>query len=107
MGNSLAKQRRRSQNRRQGDLVLRVFVGSFIIVLVAIVTAILFSQNAEISRIKSKHQELVAERDRLAIVNADLEQLQSMMDTNEYWESVARSQLGMVRPHEIVINIED
>lgn len=107
MGNSLAKQRRRSQNRRQGDLLLRVFVGLFIIVLVAIVTGILLSQNAEVARIKSKHQELINERNRLAIVNADLEQLQAMMDTNEYWESVARSQLGMARPHEIIINIED
>ncbi|HHT44365.1 MAG TPA: hypothetical protein GXZ89_02560 [Fastidiosipila sp.] len=95
------------QTKRQGGLLARVLIGSFLIILTAIVIVIGFEQRAELARIEERRLELVAERDRLAAIDADLQHLQSIMDTDDYWEHIARSELGMARPHEIIIRVDD
>lgn len=107
MTGSRAKSRIASQNRRQGGLLMRVLIGSFLIVLVTFVIMISVTQNAEMARIRDRKAELEAERDRLRTIDADLQHLQSIIDTDAYWEHVARNQLGMARPNEIIIRIDD
>lgn len=102
-----AGQVRLRQTKRQGGLLARVLVGSFLIILVAIVLVVGLEQRAELSRIEERRMELVAERDRLAAIDADLQHLQSIMNTDQYWEHIARNELGMARPHEIIINVDD
>lgn len=107
MTNARAAQRLSRQNARQGGLLMRVLIGSFLVVLVTIVIMIVFTQNAEMTRLAEKRAALEAERDRLSVIDADLRHLQSIMDTDAYWEHVARNQLGMARPHEFIIRLDD
>ena len=102
-----ARQMEAHQSRRQGRMLVRVLIGSFLIILTAMVIVISISQNAELARLADRKAELLAERERLAVIDADLKHLQSMSDTDAYWEHVARNQLGMARPQEIIIRIDD
>jgi cell division protein FtsB len=83
-------------------LTRMIFSGGLIIVL-AVCFTIFVSQEQESERLLRKHEELAAEKAELEAINFELEQLLSIEGTPEYIERVARDNLGMVAPEDIII----
>lgn len=83
-------------------LMRMVFAGALIIIL-AVCFTIFVSQERENSRLQRKHEELQAIKAELEAQKYELEQLLSIAGTPEYIERIARDNLGMVAPEDIII----
>ncbi len=83
-------------------LTRMVFVGALIIIL-AICFTIFVSQEQESRRLQRKHEELQTIKAGLEAQKYELEQLLSIAGTPEYIERIARDNLGMVAPEDIII----
>jgi len=79
-----------------------VFAGALIIIL-AICFTIFVSQEQESRRLQRKHEELQTIKAGLEAQKYELEQLLSIAGTPEYIERIARDNLGMVAPEDIII----
>jgi cell division protein FtsL len=83
-------------------LTRMVFAGALIIIL-AICFTIFVSQEQESRRLQRKHEELQTIKAGLEAQKYELEQLLSIAGTPEYIERIARDNLGMVAPEDIII----
>lgn len=83
-------------------LFLRILIGLIVVFAVASGFAIYFDQEAQLKRINDKNSDLQSRLDQVFAEQGELKELQDMVDTKEYIERVARDQLGMVKPNEIV-----
>ena len=83
-------------------LFFRILIGLIVVFAVASGFAIYFDQENQLSRIQGKNAELQTQLDQVYAEQGELKELQDMVDTEEYIERVARDQLGMVKPNEIV-----
>lgn len=81
---------------------IRITIGLVIVLALASAVAIYFEQESQLERIRSRELTLASELSEAKAEKADLEELQSIVDTDEYIERIARDKLGMVRPNEIV-----
>ena len=85
-----------------GRIFVRIMVGLLIVLALATAIAMFFKQESQMARIKARETELsvlLAEADADL---AELRELQGLVDTDAYIERVARDQLGMIRPNEII-----
>lgn len=69
---------------------------------IASAVAIYFEQENQIERIRLRNEALASELVEAQADQAELHELQNLIDTDEYIERVARDQLGMVKPDEII-----
>lgn len=83
-------------------LFLRILIGLIVVFAVASGFAIYFDQENQLNRIKGRNTDLQTQLDQVYAEQGELRELQDMVDTKEYIERVARDQLGMVKPNEIV-----
>jgi cell division protein FtsB len=104
VGRAAAK--RDEQNKSTRSVMVRIVFLSLLIVLAATVFVLYLQQQSELERLAKKKELLEAERDKLARVNADLTHLDAISGTPAYWERLARDQLGMVRPDDLVIIVD-
>ena len=81
---------------------IRITIGLVIVLALASAVAIYFEQESQLERIRSRELTLASELSEAKAEKADLEELQNIVDTDEYIERIARDKLGMVRPNEIV-----
>ena len=85
-----------------GRILVRILVGLLVVLALASAIAMVFRQENQMIRIRAREaelSELMAEADADL---AELRELQGLVDTDAYVERIARDQLGMVRPNEII-----
>ncbi len=92
------------RKRNSRSIVPRIIVGLVMVIAVASAVAIYFDQEEQFSRIRSEQAYLVAELDKAKALNESLLDLEAVAGTDAYVEWVARNQLGMVRPDEIILS---
>jgi cell division protein FtsB len=85
-----------------GRILMRILVGLLLVFALASATAIYFKQEAQFLRIRQREAILADAFSEASAALAELRELQSIVDTDAYIERVARDQLGMVRPNEVV-----
>lgn len=85
-----------------GRILIRIIIGLFLVFALASAIAIFFDQENQMKRIRQKEDSLAGELNEVNADLAELRELQNLADSDAYIERVARDQLGMVRPNEIV-----
>ena len=83
-------------------ILVRIIIGMLLVLVMASALAIYFEQEKQMARIEQRKNELSVVLQEAAADLADLRELQQIVDSDAYIERVARDQLGMVRPNEIV-----
>lgn len=102
MGNKPEMRVIRKHNRR--NTVPRIIIGLVIVIAMASAVAIYFDQEEQFSRIRIENARLAAELSGARAKNEELKDVEALSDTDAYIEWVARNQLGMVRPDEIILS---
>ena len=69
---------------------------------VASAVAIYFEQETQMDRLLANRLTLESQLADARTQKDELEDMQNIVDTDEYIERIAREQLGMVRPNEII-----
>ncbi len=85
---------------------LRLFAGVATVIILALCISSFISQKQEFNRLQAERRQLERERDRLYEQYEDLRGLNEIVDSRDYIERIARDYLGMVRPGDIVIQID-
>lgn len=83
-------------------IFIRITIGLILVFAIASAVAIYFEQENQIERIHLRKATLASELLEAKADQADLHELQNLIDTDEYIERVARDQLGMVKPNEVI-----
>ncbi|HAL74663.1 MAG TPA: hypothetical protein DCM45_06200 [Clostridiales bacterium] len=83
-------------------IIMRITIGLVLVVAVASAVAIYFKQEEQMARLLANRITLASQLADAQARKAELEELQNMVDSDEYIERIAREQLGMVRPNEII-----
>jgi cell division protein DivIC len=83
-------------------IFIRIIIGLVLVFAVASAVAIYFEQETQMERMLIRRAALENQLAEIKAEQAELQDLQNMVDTDEYIERVAREQLGMVRPNEII-----
>ena len=96
---SRQKNIRQKKNRH---VLLRITIGLLMVFAIASVVAIYFDQEERMERMRAQREVLDRQLLTIQAEEAVLLELSSLVDTDEYIERVARDQLGMIRPNEIV-----
>ncbi|MBP8990194.1 MAG: septum formation initiator family protein [Clostridia bacterium] len=96
------KSRRRSRSPNGKNILMRILVGMLLVLVLSSAVAIYFEQEKQIERINQRREELASELQEAAADLAGLKELQELAGSDAYIERVARDQLGMVRPDEII-----
>lgn len=91
-----------SPQKKNRHLLLRITIGLLIVFAAASAVAIYFEQEERFERMQAQRAILDQQLLIIQAEHAKLLELSSLVDTDEYIERVARDQLGMVRPNEIV-----
>jgi cell division protein DivIC len=97
-----SKRKKITRVARRPSLMMRIIIGLICVLAIASGIAFYFDQEEQLDRIMANRQTLEKQLDEAYSRNGELLALQDMVDTDEYVEKVARDQLGMVRPDEIV-----
>lgn len=83
-------------------VIMRITIGLVLVVAVASAVAIYFKQEEQMTRLLANRVTLESQLANAQARKAELEELQNIVDSDEYIERIAREQLGMVRPNEII-----
>ena len=102
MGNKPEKRIIRKSNRR--NIIPRILIGLIVVIAMASALAIYFKQEEQIARIRIERVRLDAELAEARAKNEELKDVEALIDTDAYTEWVARNQLGMVKPDEIILS---
>ncbi|MPN38178.1 Cell division protein FtsL [bioreactor metagenome] len=86
------------------NIVPRIIIGLVLIVTLASAMALYFDQEEQITRIRSERTRLDAALADAQARNDELKKMQALVGTDAYIEWVARNQLGMVRPDEVILS---
>ena len=81
---------------------MRIIIGLLLVVALASAVAIYFEQEEQMARLLANQTTLESQLSNAQARQAELEELKNIVDSDEYIERVAREQLGMVRPNEII-----
>ncbi len=89
-----------------GKILLKIGIGMAVLVALSSALTIYFKQEQQIARIEQRQLELSRQLAEAAADYAALQELQQLAGSDAYIEKVARDQLGMVRPGELVFQDE-
>lgn len=92
----------RKNSRR--NVIPRIVIGLVLVVALASAVAIYFDQEEQIARIRSERVRLDVALVDAKARNEELKDMEALVGTDAYVEWVARNQLGMVRPDEIILS---
>jgi cell division protein DivIC len=95
---------RKVNNASGGRILVKITIGLVLVFAIASAVAIYFDQERQMLRIQERRTTLASGLDAAKAELAALEELQNIVDTDEYIERIARDKLGMVRPNEIIFN---
>ncbi len=73
-----------------------------LVVVLASAIAIYFEQEKQLARIEARREALSGKLQEAAAELSEMRELQQIVGSDAYVERVAREQLGMVRPGEVV-----
>lgn len=73
-----------------------------LVVVLASAIAIYFEQEKQLARIEARREALSGKLQEAAAELSEMRELQQIVGSDAYIERVAREQLGMVRPGEVV-----
>ena len=105
MAQTLTYPRRRRVHRMGGHhLMIRIVIGLVVILALASAVAIYFEQEEQFARIASRREELLRQQVIADQAFEDKLALKNQIDSDSYIEHVAREQLGMVKPGEIIFD---
>src|SRR5665647_388452 len=85
-----------------GSSVMRVIVVLFFIILFAVGASMFISQNAVLSRVTTRADALADKQSEASLENEEVKALQKRIGSDVFIEDMARNQLGMVKPGEVV-----
>ena len=85
-----------------GRILIRIMVGLLVVLAMASAIAMFFKQEDQMARMRTREAELAGLAAEADADLAGLHELQGLVDTDAYIERVARDQLGMIRPNEII-----
>ena len=83
-------------------IFIRIAVGLILVLALASAVAIYFEQESQMARIRARADTLTSGLSDANARQAELHELQNLVDTDEYIERVARDKLGMVKSNEII-----
>lgn len=83
-------------------IFIKITVGLVLVFALASAVAMYFDQESQMDRIRLRSETLASELNDAANRQAELHDLQNLVDTDEYIERIARDKLGMVKPNEII-----
>ena len=83
-------------------ILFRILIGMLLVVVLASAIAIYFEQEKQLARIDARREALAGTRQEAAAELSEMRELQQIVGSDAYIERVAREQLGMVRPGEVV-----
>jgi cell division protein DivIC len=95
---------RNVNNSSGGRILIKITIGLVLVFAIASAVAIYFDQEQQMMRIQQRRSTLASGLDAAKSDLAALKELQSIIDTDEYIERMARDKLGMVRPNEIIFS---
>ncbi len=99
----MSAEKGRTTRKNTGNRIfIKITVGLVLIFAVASAVAIYFDQETQMLRMLEKRETLASQMEDALGEQAELQELENMVDTDEYIERIARDQLGMVRPNEII-----
>ena len=99
--NAIAKQRVRSRHLIDG------LVAMVLLAAVVICVSVYWRTSAEVEAATARHQAAAARVDELKVENDKLErEIKSLRTDKDLIESLARRELGLVRPGDVVIKVE-
>lgn len=87
---------------KKPSILVKIVLGLITVLVIASGIAFYFDQEDQLARIQNNKSELERKLDQAYARNGELLALQEKVDTDEYVEKVARDQLGMVKPDEVV-----
>jgi cell division protein DivIC len=94
----------RSSKMTSGRILIRITIGLILVFAVASAVAIYFKQESQMQRIREQQEILASQLSEAEAYQSDLEELQKLVDTDEYIERIAREKLGLVKPNEVVFD---
>jgi len=106
MRTSYVENKRHSQRTATQTFFLRLFAGVVTVIILALCISSFISQKQEFNRLETERRQLERERDQLFEQYEDLRGLNEIVDSRDYIERIARDYLGMVRPGDILIQID-
>ncbi|MCK9251845.1 MAG: hypothetical protein GX821_06440 [Clostridiaceae bacterium] len=83
-------------------ILFRILIGMLLVVVLASAIAIYFEQEKQLARIEARREALAGKLQEAAAELSEMRELQQIVGSDAYIERVAREQLGMVRPGEVV-----
>ena len=98
----LPARERRRRKQRTIQILSGVGAGMLLLVLLALAMAMYTQQEAEFTRLANRREKLEEEKTQALQAYKEASALRQLVGTPEYVERVARDQLGMVRPNEII-----
>ncbi|NLM77923.1 MAG: hypothetical protein GX173_07535 [Ruminococcaceae bacterium] len=97
-----AKQRPQKRSLNSSKILVRVLIGMLLLVMLSSAIALYFEQEKQMDRILQRQAELSVNLQDAAGSLTELRELQQLVGSDAYIERVAREQLGMVKPNEVV-----
>jgi len=85
-----------------GKILIRILIGMLVVLLLSSAIAIYFKQETQMMRIRERETELQSELQEANTDLAALQELKHILGSDAYIERVARDQLGMIHPDEII-----
>ncbi|NLV99544.1 MAG: hypothetical protein GX034_07100 [Clostridiaceae bacterium] len=93
----------KARNRNMRAYLLRICLGVAFVLITAVCTNLYFQQEEEYQRLNLEQEQLQRQVDALYEEYKDLNRQYSMLDSDEYIESIARDYLNMCRPEDTLI----
>ncbi len=99
---SYSKEERHYKKQTERRILARIFIGLFFVLALAIVFSLLIDQNREMERLKLKERDLKVELELVELEQAEIQNLIQKVDTDEFVETIARDELGLITPDEYI-----
>ena len=106
MRTSYVDKKRYNRRTATQTFFLRLFAGVVTVIVLALCISSFISQKREMNRLQAERRQLERERDQLYEKYEDLRGLNEIADSRDYIERIARDYLGMVRPGDLLIQID-
>ncbi len=106
MRTSYVDKKRYNRRAATQTFFLRLFAGVISVIVLAFCISSFISQKREMNRLQAERRQLERARDQLFEQYEDLRGLNEIADSRDYIERIARDYLGMVRPGDILIQID-
>lgn len=106
MRTSYVDKKRHNRRAATQTFFLRLFAGVVTVIVLALCLSSFISQKREFGRLQAERRQLERERNQLFEEYEDLRGLNEIADSRDYIERIARDYLGMVRPGDVLIQID-